>query len=74
MHWLIEALVSLRRPLSEGNAALLNNPRRKPPPPPLNPLNLLNPMNPHTEGVSKGAPSSRAGGCAGMGVRGEPLR
>ena len=32
MHWLIGALVSLRRPLSEGNAALQNNPRRKPHP------------------------------------------
>lgn len=31
MHWLIEALVSPVL-LSEGNAALLNNPRRKPHP------------------------------------------
>ncbi len=31
MHWLIEALVS-PAPLSEGNAALLHNPRRQPRP------------------------------------------
>ncbi len=31
MHWLIEALVS-PAPLSEGNAALLNNQRRQPHP------------------------------------------
>ena len=36
-----------------------------------NPLNPLNPLNPHAAGVSmrrQPPPSSRAGGCAGMGV------